>query len=122
MGILTLRALASVTARLRQGRRNWLLAALLGHRKPNTCSFVPGLTQVIAVAVTVAAVGAGAGACAMGCWFCFPANGKEGQAHSARSSEWAHPDGHFPGWKQDVGRNGNRSCLSGFDILAVPEV
>lgn len=54
------------------------LAALLGHRKPNTCSFVPGLTQVMAVAVTVAAVGAGAGACAMGCWFCFSCKWQRG--------------------------------------------
>lgn len=120
MGLLTLGALASVTAGRRQGKRNWLLAALLGHRKPNTCSFVPGLTQVMAVAVTVTV--AGVGACAMGCWFCFPANGKEGQARSARSSERALPDRHFPGWKQDVGRNGTGSCLSGLDILAVPEV
>lgn len=90
MGILTLRALASVTAGLREGKRNWLLAALLGHHKPNTYSFVPGLTQVMAVAVAVAAVGAGA--CATGYWFCFPANSKEGQVLSARSPEWAHPD------------------------------
>lgn len=84
MGILTLRALASMTAGLRRGKGNWLLAASLGHRKPNTCSFVPGLTQVMAVAVAVAVVGAGA--CVMSCWFCFPANSKDGQVHSASAS------------------------------------
>jgi hypothetical protein len=108
VGILTLRALASVTARAPQGKGNRLLAALLGHRKPNTCSFVPGLTQDMAVAVAVAAVGAGAEACSMIYWFCFPANSKKGQVPSVsvssefRSSERTHPEGQFPGWKQDV--------------------
>lgn len=41
-------------------------------------------------------------------WFCFPANSKKGQVPSVsvssefRSSERTHPEGQFPGWKQDV--------------------
>lgn len=85
-----------MTAGIGQGKRNrLLLAAFLGYHKTNTCSFVPGLRQVVAVAVAVAAVGAGVGACAASCRFCFPANSKEGQVHSANASSdlpgGAHP-------------------------------